>query len=85
VFSPLWHAKHSFGYLCHIHGKAHVGLMLLYMTSLPRGSSRHVENLQDISFYFENEDSAFTSIINDSIGFENGGKTCFVHSRGPLS
>ena len=41
--------KPSFGCFCHIQGKVHVGLFQLYWTSLPRHSSRHVENLQEIS------------------------------------
>jgi len=44
--------KPSFGHFCDIQGKAHVGLFQLYPTSLPRHSSRHVENLQEISCCF---------------------------------
>jgi hypothetical protein len=44
--------KPAFGHFCHIQGKAHVGLFQLYPTSLPRHSSRHVENLQEISCCF---------------------------------
>jgi hypothetical protein len=36
----------------HIQSQAHVGLFQLYPTSLPCHSTRHVENLQDISCYF---------------------------------
>jgi len=41
--------KPSFGHFCHIQGQAHVGLFQLYPTSLPCHSSRHVDNLQEIS------------------------------------
>jgi len=41
-----------FGHFSHIQPQVHVGLFLLYSTSLPCHSGRHVENLQDISFCF---------------------------------
>jgi len=43
----MW--KLSWGHLYRIQGKAHVGLFLLYLTSLPCHSSWHLENLQEIS------------------------------------
>jgi len=44
--------KPFFGHFGHIQDQAHVGLFQLYPTSLPCHSSRHVENLQDISCCF---------------------------------
>jgi len=41
-----------FGHFGCIQSQAHVGLFQLYSTSLPCHSSRHVENLQDISCCF---------------------------------
>jgi len=36
----------------HIPGQVHVGLFQLYLTSLPGHSSRHIENLQEMSWCF---------------------------------
>jgi len=41
--------KPFFGHFGHIQCQAYVGLFQLYTTSLPCHSSRHVENLQEIS------------------------------------
>ena len=41
--------KSFFGPFGHIQAQAHVGLFQLYPTSLPCHSSRHVENLQEVS------------------------------------
>jgi hypothetical protein len=44
--------KSAFGHFRHIQGKAHVGLFQLYLTSVPRHSRRHVENVQEIMCCF---------------------------------
>jgi len=44
--------KAFFGHFGHNQSPAHVGLLQLYLTSLPCHSCRHVENLQDISCCF---------------------------------
>ena len=48
-------------------------------------SSRHIENLQQISCCFQKEDVAISTIIYDSIASSKVFKACFVHSWGPLS
>jgi len=77
--------KPTFRHFRHIQGQAHVRLFQLYPTSLPRHSRRHVENLQEISCFFQNEALAITSTIYDSVASSRVFKACFVHSRGPLS
>jgi len=42
----------SFGHFGHIQGQLHVGLFQQYPTSLPCHSSRHVENVHEISSCF---------------------------------
>jgi len=44
--------KPFFGHFSHIQGQVHVRLFKLYPTSLPCHSSRHVENLEEISCCF---------------------------------
>jgi hypothetical protein len=46
----------SFGHFGHNQSKEHVRLCMLYPTSLPRHSSRYVENLPEISCSFKKED-----------------------------
>jgi len=77
--------KPPFGHFRHFQGKARVGLFKLYLTSLPRHSSWHVENLQGFSCCFSKEDSAITSTIYDSVASSKVFEDCFVHSLGPLS
>jgi len=44
-YCRLW--KTSFGHFGHIQGQVHLGLFQLYPMSMPRHSSRHVENVQE--------------------------------------
>jgi len=69
----------------HIQGQADVRLFQLYLTSLLCHSSRHVENLPEISCCFEQWDSAITSTIYACIASSQVIKACFIHSWGCLS
>jgi len=77
--------KPFFGRFRHNHSEAHVGLSQLYPTSLPRHSSRHVANLQEISCCCWKEDLAITSTIYESVASSRVFEACLIHSRGPLS
>jgi len=77
--------KPSFGHFRQIQGEAHVWLFQLYPTSLPCHSSKHVENLQDISCCFRKWESAITSTIYASVASSKVFKASLVHSRWRLS
>ena len=74
-----------FGHCGPVQGQAHVGLFLLYTTSLPCHCSRHVRYLQEISCYFKQWDVAITSTIYTSVASSKVIRACFVHSRRCLS
>ena len=77
--------KTFIGHFGHIQGQAHVGLFQLYLTSLPCHSSRHVENLQEISCCFKQWDSAITSTIYASVACSKVIRASFVYFRGCLA
>jgi len=71
----------AFHHVGHNQGEAHVGLFQLYTTCLPCHSSRHVENLPQISCCFLNCDSASTSPIYTSVVSSQVITDWLVHSR----
>jgi len=77
--------KPSFGHFGHIWCQVQVGLFKLDPTSLPCHSSRHVENLQEISCYLQQWDLATICFINASVATSTLITAWFVHSRGYLS
>jgi len=75
----------DFGRFAHNQGQAFVGLFQLYTTSLLCHSSRHVENIQEISSCFKQCDSSGTSTIFASVASYRLIDAWFVHSQGYLS
>jgi len=70
-----------FGWFGHVQGKVHVRLYLLYPTSLPCHSGRHVENIQEISWFFKWDldiTSTTYALVDSSMVFN----ASFVHCRG---